>query len=497
MAYSYNEFTGTTNTTYNLSFTGPAPGYIDRTHVKFYKNGILQDDSLRTFITDTQVQIAAPLVTDIVKFQRETSPTTPLVDWIGGESVSEYNLDKNTLQMLYVAQEASDRGAIDTSVAQGYATAAAASAAAAATAKTNAETAETNAELAETNAEAAAAYVASQTPNWHLQNDLTPVLGANLSLNNFNVGALTAAQITALAADQSKLVDLAAGNSSTVNELINGNFKFWSIGTSAVPDGYVLDGAGTVARETLGDGDYAARLTNTASNAYGIKQDVHSRLSLNNWKVNGYASARARVYCDTASRVTLNIMDGVNTSTVTHGGTGWEWLSISAHNINASATKISAEIDISTGTSIYCLVDQVTLVPGKLPAFFSPLSPEETPWVDIFATASVIGITSPTGYFLIKRVGSMIIAVFKVAGTGSTTSFSFTMTNIPVSAFPETLLTSLGRALDAGSYSETGKLSIATGSNVVAFHKTSAGGATSWTASGSREVYGMFTMPIA
>jgi len=118
MAYAYNEYTGTTDTDYLISFSGVAPGYLKEDHVKFYLNGVLQDNSLRTFIDSTHIQIAAPLATDVVRFRRESSIEVALVDWLSGAGVSAYNLDTNTLQMLYVAQESADVGDIDVSAAE-------------------------------------------------------------------------------------------------------------------------------------------------------------------------------------------------------------------------------------------------------------------------------------------------------------------------------------------------------------------------------------------
>lgn len=114
MAYAYNEYTGTTNTDYLISFAGVAPGYLHEDHVLYFLNGVLQDPIERTFIDATHIQITAPLTTDTVRFQRSSSIETPLVDWEGGAGVSAANLDTNTLQMLYVAQEAADTGEIDT-----------------------------------------------------------------------------------------------------------------------------------------------------------------------------------------------------------------------------------------------------------------------------------------------------------------------------------------------------------------------------------------------
>ena len=108
MAYAYNEYTGTTNTDYLISFEGVSPGYLNEDHVIYYKNGVKQANTERTFIDATHVQITAPLTTDLIRFQRESSIEQALIDWLSGAGVSASNLDTNTLQMLYLAQETSD-----------------------------------------------------------------------------------------------------------------------------------------------------------------------------------------------------------------------------------------------------------------------------------------------------------------------------------------------------------------------------------------------------
>lgn len=100
--------------------------YISQDHVKYYLDGELQDGIDREFITDTLIRITAPAAGKTIKFQRESSPETPIVDWAGGAGVSSINLDTNTLQMLYVAQETIDQADIVNSAA--YAAAAEASA---------------------------------------------------------------------------------------------------------------------------------------------------------------------------------------------------------------------------------------------------------------------------------------------------------------------------------------------------------------------------------
>lgn len=198
MAYAYNEYTGTTNTDYLISFSGVSPGYLEQEHVKYYKNNILQDTADLTWIDDTHVRIPAPLTTDVIRFVRESSIEVPLVDWEGGAGVSSTNLDTNTLQMLYVAQEAADRGEIDNSTALVAQTEAALSAAEAATSATEAansataaaasaasvSNAETNAEASATAAATSATEAATSATNAESWYNQTQAIGRKLRTNN-------------------------------------------------------------------------------------------------------------------------------------------------------------------------------------------------------------------------------------------------------------------------------------------------------------------------
>lgn len=157
MPYSYNDFTGDGATVvYSISFEGATPGYLEEDHVKVEFDGVLQDLADRSFDTPTQVRlIVAPASGTIIRFQRESSVTTPLVDFAGGSQLSEKNLDRNTLQMLYLTQEAFDVGKATTDEIENAEIACLAAQVAAETAQTAAELAETNAETAQAHAETA------------------------------------------------------------------------------------------------------------------------------------------------------------------------------------------------------------------------------------------------------------------------------------------------------------------------------------------------------
>jgi len=211
--YSRSYYTGTgAQTDWTISFD-----YLEQSHVQVYVDGVL-----KTITTDWSFHnastvrfVSAPALDTIILIRRSTSPTSRIVDFEVPSSLNEEDLDNDSLQGFYLAQEAIDQanasvgddpatgqltaggkrivnvadpindqdaatkawveelGVSEVAVAVASAAAAsvsqiaaAASAVAAAgsastastqaglatTAKTNAETAETNAETAETNA---------------------------------------------------------------------------------------------------------------------------------------------------------------------------------------------------------------------------------------------------------------------------------------------------------------------------------------------------------
>ena len=160
MAYSYNEYIGDGVTTdYLISFAGPTPGYLSEDHVHLYLNDVLQDDADREFVDDTHIRIIAPAAGTTIRFQRSSSIETPVVDWAGGAGVSSTNLDDNTLQMLYIAQEAYDLSADNNAIIGDFLAAVGSAETAATNAAASASEASDGADAASASAVLAAGYV--------------------------------------------------------------------------------------------------------------------------------------------------------------------------------------------------------------------------------------------------------------------------------------------------------------------------------------------------
>lgn len=118
MANSFVQYTGDGSTTnFTVSF-----GYISTDHVTVKVNAVTTSF---TWLDATTVVVSpAPANGATVEIRRATPTTTPVVDFQDAGTVTAAQLDLNTLQMLYISQEAAD----DTESAAASATNAAASA---------------------------------------------------------------------------------------------------------------------------------------------------------------------------------------------------------------------------------------------------------------------------------------------------------------------------------------------------------------------------------
>lgn len=101
MPNSYKDIPGDGVTTlFNFDF-----GYIDRSHVKVYVDGV---DTAYTWNNSNTIALAAaPSGSVIVRIQR-TTPQDPVIDFQDGENLTEADLDNVNLQGLYLSQEAAD-----------------------------------------------------------------------------------------------------------------------------------------------------------------------------------------------------------------------------------------------------------------------------------------------------------------------------------------------------------------------------------------------------
>lgn len=92
------------------SFTVTFP-YIEQSHVEVYVEGTLVDAADVTWVNSTTIQIDDPvLVTDdAIVIKRNTSQSARIVDYEGDSVLREADLDNDSLQAFYMAQEAMDR----------------------------------------------------------------------------------------------------------------------------------------------------------------------------------------------------------------------------------------------------------------------------------------------------------------------------------------------------------------------------------------------------
>lgn len=83
-------------------------GYLSPDHIFVSRNGILQNAADFSLSGSTVTMAAAPLQGDILEIFRETSPSVRLVDYTPGAQLAEADLDTDSIQAFYLAQENRD-----------------------------------------------------------------------------------------------------------------------------------------------------------------------------------------------------------------------------------------------------------------------------------------------------------------------------------------------------------------------------------------------------
>jgi hypothetical protein len=84
--------------------TVPFP-YLDKSHVFVYLNGVSQDQSAFTWLSASSIQLpSTPAAGVYIKVQRHTLAASPEVTYVAGP-LSHLDLNTETLQLLYLAQE--------------------------------------------------------------------------------------------------------------------------------------------------------------------------------------------------------------------------------------------------------------------------------------------------------------------------------------------------------------------------------------------------------
>lgn len=138
------------------------------------------------------------------------------------------------------------------------------------------------------------------------------------------------------------------------NALINGAFDLYT--TANVPDGMTLDGNSTFTEETVitKTGRRSLKGVTDGANAGFVRQTIPNWGRFKGAAVLVFAWVRA----STASRVTLELTDGVNTQRKTlETDDAFEWPFISPLSFNASATQLQASIEVSAGSAVTFYVD--------------------------------------------------------------------------------------------------------------------------------------------
>ncbi|MDR3474489.1 MAG: phage tail fiber protein [Devosia sp.] len=102
--YSRSYYTGTgSQTDYTVGFP-----YLTKDHVAVYLNGVSYTSW--SWLTSSSIRLAvAPANGVVVLVKRQTSPQARLVDYVSPSSLNEDDLDTDSIQGFYLAQEATDQ----------------------------------------------------------------------------------------------------------------------------------------------------------------------------------------------------------------------------------------------------------------------------------------------------------------------------------------------------------------------------------------------------
>ena len=156
------------------------------------------------------------------------------------------------------------------------------------------------------------------------------------------------------------------GSVGIENNILNGDFESFSLGTTLAPDNWTLSGTNaTVAKELsiVKIGTSSVKLTRSG-NTVVLYQNIHLPKGINYWK-NRKITLSAFVYSTVANRARLAIDDGPTASVSTYhtGDSTWQLLKIT-HTVDASATQIQCSCQLLNGdTSVY--FDGVVLIEGE------------------------------------------------------------------------------------------------------------------------------------
>lgn len=163
---------------------------------------------------------------------------------------------------------------------------------------------------------------------------------------------------TKMTENQANIVEAAIGRDNLCK---NATFGWRSLGTSAVPDKWTLEGSPTVAYDTVdtGYGDYAVKLTATGADDEGINQTITNLKASAKYQV----FARVKVTAgDTASLITT----GGDTN-IDSDSTSATWENITGEFVtDASGTDVVIKLVASAATDVayFC---GITCVEGDAP----------------------------------------------------------------------------------------------------------------------------------
>ncbi len=184
------------------------------------------------------------------------------------------------------------------------------------------------------------------------------------------------------------------------NYLRDSGMQIWAAGDSAAPSFYALSGAGAaIARTGTGLADttnfnlssFAAKVTSGGAATAYLSQDVLSSTSFRTYYRGTRWSIGAALKCATASSARFCLYDGVASICTAYATSTMTWVSAQGA-LDASATQITARLEVAGGTIAAYIVEPTVVIGGAEPVYPIPSRPSEA----VIATTAIGALTTGT-----------------------------------------------------------------------------------------------------
>ncbi len=348
---------------------------------------------------------------------------------------------------------------------------------------------------------------------------------AQMSSNTSYVDVINQATIAATSSATVAVAQVAASTSSAVVSVAAANSAVTQAGNAAVyaaqasTSAATLSSGVTTALDNLANVAINTSLLPGSSNYINLGSATKSWANVYVWNTGHITTVKSNMVSTSNLNIGIATINTGNITTVVStllssgtldvGGTG-NITTVRATMVSSSQARVSGTANINTiqglatplttgqggtgsstasntagGVVVLDAYEQLPAVDGSL------LTGLGTVWTDYFATSTIVGWSSKTGYIYTKKIGKTVFVQYQISGTSNSTSTTFT---VPYAGNANVGM-SLGYAVDNGGTAVAGYITLPGGDSIVTLYSTVASGA--WTASGTKNVQGAFCYETA